>query len=525
MIINLDFLSQGGGITPEEVETIVDEKIATKVDYSEYENKVQEIDQNISYKQDELISGTNIKTINGNSILGSGNIEIQGGGDTVKAGNGIYISEDEEGAKVISTSWMPPVASDKYVAYRNVDGSVGVDYFEDGIIPYQKYRSNKTIQEVIIGNGITKIGGYAFFGCENLKRINSDVDGVFNIPSSVKIIDGFSFQYCSNVTSVTIPSGVTVLPYWGFVSCSKLTSVTIPNTITEILDDVFRSVPTQGTLYCDEDWFNNLSSSNKSHLGNVKNWTRKPLPKPIEERVDNLEEDVTELSAKVDDLQLYKFPNATIFGTPTINNGQVSNFSNDNYLQFPFLVDFQNREFEIKFSFTTAPSGGWLQENILDSNYGLAFAIREGKFVAVASENGTSWTTGEMISEQLFAASTTYYFTIYWKDGIFGYKGGTSKEDESIAASVEMANTPFPKTMVIGRSIDNGNHFGGSINLNDASLEISNKVVWQGMDDVGLATRAAVDLSNIDDKGKEVINDLIDSKIGDINNALETIIG
>ena len=34
----------------------------------------------VSAKQDKLVSGTNIKTINGNSILGEGNIEIQGGG-------------------------------------------------------------------------------------------------------------------------------------------------------------------------------------------------------------------------------------------------------------------------------------------------------------------------------------------------------------------------------------------------------------------------------------------------------------
>lgn len=34
----------------------------------------------VNAKQDELVSGTNIKTINGNSILGEGNIVIQGGG-------------------------------------------------------------------------------------------------------------------------------------------------------------------------------------------------------------------------------------------------------------------------------------------------------------------------------------------------------------------------------------------------------------------------------------------------------------
>ena len=35
----------------------------------------------LSSKQDILESGTNIKTINGTSLLGSGNIEIQGGAD------------------------------------------------------------------------------------------------------------------------------------------------------------------------------------------------------------------------------------------------------------------------------------------------------------------------------------------------------------------------------------------------------------------------------------------------------------
>ena len=41
-----------------------------------------EVDNKNANKQDTLISGTNIKTINGNDILGEGNIEIQGGGGT-----------------------------------------------------------------------------------------------------------------------------------------------------------------------------------------------------------------------------------------------------------------------------------------------------------------------------------------------------------------------------------------------------------------------------------------------------------
>lgn len=44
--------------------------------------------QDISGKQDKLVSGTNIKTINGTSILGSGNIVISGGGSS--GGSGAY---------------------------------------------------------------------------------------------------------------------------------------------------------------------------------------------------------------------------------------------------------------------------------------------------------------------------------------------------------------------------------------------------------------------------------------------------
>lgn len=237
----------------------------------------------------------------------------------------------------------------------------------------------------------------------------------------------------------------------------------------------------------------------------------------LDTRVDTIQYDkIPTLENKVNELQLYKFPNATIFGQPTIQNGQVSNFSNNNYLQFPFLVDFQNQPFQIDFSFTTGDdiSG---QQNILDSNFGLAFAIRNGKVVAVASNNGTSWTTGELISNQTLTPNTTYYFRIHWVRGtenpFLSIVGGLSKDDTTISIGI-ITEPPYPKTMYIGRSyVNNGNYFKGSINLNNASLTIANKVVWTGMDDVGLATRAAVDLSNIDAKGKEVIDARIDNKI------------
>lgn len=57
-------------------------KITTPPTTSELIGKVNEI---VDDKQDILVSGTNIKTINNQSLLGSGNIDIQGGGSDVEA--------------------------------------------------------------------------------------------------------------------------------------------------------------------------------------------------------------------------------------------------------------------------------------------------------------------------------------------------------------------------------------------------------------------------------------------------------
>ena len=82
----VDALITGGGAdlsdyyTKAEVESLISAIPAT--DLSNYYNKTQvdSLIPDISTKQDTLVSATNIKTINGESILGSGDIVISGGG-------------------------------------------------------------------------------------------------------------------------------------------------------------------------------------------------------------------------------------------------------------------------------------------------------------------------------------------------------------------------------------------------------------------------------------------------------------
>ena len=74
---------------------------ATAGDLSNYYTKTETdnaITAATSTKQDTLVSGTNIKTINGETLLGEGNITIQGGsggGKAIEAGRGISITTGE----------------------------------------------------------------------------------------------------------------------------------------------------------------------------------------------------------------------------------------------------------------------------------------------------------------------------------------------------------------------------------------------------------------------------------------------
>ena len=54
------------------------------------------------------------------------------------------------------------------------------------------------------------------------------------IGPAVTSIGSSAFEYCSDLTSVTIPSSVTSIGSNAFLNCSGLTSVTIPEGVTSI---------------------------------------------------------------------------------------------------------------------------------------------------------------------------------------------------------------------------------------------------------------------------------------------------
>ncbi len=91
---------------------------------------------------------------------------------------------------------------------------------------------------VSIPAGVTNIGNVAFYGCSVLSslvlpNVTSIGFGTFNycglrriaIPDSVKTIGNFAFASCANLTNITLGSGITNMGDYVFTGCSNLKQI------------------------------------------------------------------------------------------------------------------------------------------------------------------------------------------------------------------------------------------------------------------------------------------------------------
>ncbi len=95
------------------------------------------------------------------------------------------------------------------------------------------YLNGELVTDLVIPEGVTSIGEWAFHCCTSLTSIT--------IPEGVTSIDEGAFYNCSSLTSITIPDSVTSIGYEAFGYCTSLTSITIPEGVTSIGDDAFEN--------------------------------------------------------------------------------------------------------------------------------------------------------------------------------------------------------------------------------------------------------------------------------------------
>ena len=104
------------------------------------------------------------------------------------------------------------------------------DYTTSSPAPWNEYKND--IKSVVINEGVTLIGNYAFYYCTGFTSIE--------IPNSVTSIGNYAFFGCSGFASIEIPNSVTSIGELAFQNCTSLTSIEIPNSVKSIGDYAFR---------------------------------------------------------------------------------------------------------------------------------------------------------------------------------------------------------------------------------------------------------------------------------------------
>ena len=97
------------------------------------------------------------------------------------------------------------------------------------------YDYQKEITSVVIDDGVTNIGAYAFYGHTAVTSVS--------IGSGVTTIGEDAFENCTALTEITIPEGVTSIDYAAFYSCSSLATIEGGSGVTSCGNHVFDGTP------------------------------------------------------------------------------------------------------------------------------------------------------------------------------------------------------------------------------------------------------------------------------------------
>lgn len=91
--------------------------------------------------------------------------------------------------------------------------------------PWFSWRSDGSIEKVVVEEGVTSLGSYAFYFVTA-----SDI----SLPSTLETIGSYSMACNNKLTQYVIPNGVNKLGTNAFYYCSSLEKVIIPDTVTSI---------------------------------------------------------------------------------------------------------------------------------------------------------------------------------------------------------------------------------------------------------------------------------------------------
>lgn len=116
------------------------------------------------------------------------------------------------------------------------------------------WNSNEAIKQIVIEEGVTTVGAWAFYGCTELESVSVAGTVVsigshafagsgiteLSLPESVQSIGEYAFYDCGSLVSASLPERMTIIDKGAFQNCRMLEIIHLPEGITEISPSCFR---------------------------------------------------------------------------------------------------------------------------------------------------------------------------------------------------------------------------------------------------------------------------------------------
>ena len=114
-----------------------------------------------------------------------------------------------------------------------------------------KLKSGETVKEIVICEGITEIGNYAFYKCNKATEIR--------LPKSLKSVGDFAFMGCTKITDFEFKGNLNSIGKGAFYGCSAAKTFSLTKGVKSIGYDAFygtgyyniKDIRVNGALYID----------------------------------------------------------------------------------------------------------------------------------------------------------------------------------------------------------------------------------------------------------------------------------